>query len=250
MKNNRKNSRTNIKRYFLVFALLFSLKTSLFSQVGNGTATVTPTATTTTAATATTAPTATVNPVETFPGPLQVGLAIGANYMPRNLYDYYISPVTGRLQRDPISKLNFVGSVVVSYTPLFTYLKTGTAGPTYRAPGWFSILGSFNLAQLNTSTGFNTKLSGGLGLGANIQNIVHIGLFVDFTEVKMLRQSYADSLGKQLVVNNSPLASLDSENKAYFRNDFIPSFSLKLVYIITRRNSDVKSGAGNEDPKN
>lgn len=129
-----------------------------------------------------------------LPPALQVGLGVGTNYTNVKQYDYYIDPRNNTLQRDEIDGTSFVGSVVVAYSPDFTYKR---GDDKFKSPGPLSLLGSFNLAQLNTSTGFNTKFSGGLGIGANIQNVMIIGLMVDFTLVPTLRQSYADSLGNK-----------------------------------------------------
>lgn len=178
-----------------------------------------------------------------FPPALQVGLGVGANYTNVKQYDYYIDPRNNTLQRDETDGTSFVGSVVVAYSPDFTYKRGNTK---IKSPGPLSLLGSFNLAQLNTSTGFNTKFSGGLGLGANIQNIMIIGLMVDFTLVPTLRQSYSDSLGKQIMVSNIPIVSLDETNKTYFKNTFVRSISLKFIYNITRRKEDAKSGFGKD----
>lgn len=182
---------------------------------------------------------------ENFPPPLQVGLSVGINYTNVKQYEYYIDQRNNTLERDEIDGTSFVGSVLIAYTPLFTF-KNVTTGNYFKSPGPVSILGSFNLGQLNTSTGFNTKFSGGLGLGANIQNVMIIGVMVDFTMVPVLRESYAANLGQQIVVNKIPIVTLDESNKTYFRNAFVKSVSLKFIYNISRRSGDAKSGFGTE----
>jgi hypothetical protein len=179
----------------------------------------------------------------TFPSPFQIGLGFGVNHTNMRQYDYYISPLDNTLQRDEIDGTSAVGSVVLAFTPLFTIEKESKM---VKAPGPISIVSSFNLAQLNSSTGFNAKLSGGLGLAMNIQNAFLIGLFCDFTQVQMLRSGLQDSLGKKLVVNEIPLVTMDRNDSRYFRTEFIKSISLKFVYVITRRNTDIKSGVGKD----
>jgi|GEM_PF-6364160 len=202
-----------------------------------------------------------------LPPSVQVGVGIGPNFSGQN-WEYYISPLDNTLKRDYLSDVSLVGSVVLSYTPKFKYAKTntisnpafnkgkGTGGSgkepefikeevpntDFKAPGWFTILGSFNLGQVNTSIGFNTRLSGGIGVGVNIQNTMQLGLFCDFTQVRTLRSNYKDSLNKELRINNIPITSLDVNDNRFFKNSSQPSFSIKFIYLLSRRKGDIETG--------
>ncbi len=200
-----------------------------------------------------------------LPPSVQIGVGIGPNFSGQN-WEYYISPLDNTLKRDYLSDVSLVGSVVLSYTPKFKYSRTTTiANPNFgkgkggsgkerafvkqevpntdfKAPGWFTILGSFNLGQVNTSIGFNTRLSGGIGVGVNIQNTMQIGLFCDFTQVRALRSNYKDSLNKELRINNIPITSLDINDNRFFKNSSQPSFSIKFIYLLSRRKDDLETG--------
>jgi len=199
----------------------------------------------------------------TLPPSIQLGLGFGPNISGKN-YEYYISPLKNTLERDYLSDIVFVGSVVLSYTPKFNYVKTRSRyvdkvengnnvrvketeiieGSDFKAPGWFSILGSFNMGEFTTSLGFNSRLSGGLGVGINIENTLQIGMFCDFTQVRQLRSTYTDSIGKSIIINNIPLTNLDINDNRFFKTTSKPSFSIKLIYLLSRRKTDVQTGLG------
>lgn len=207
-----------------------------------------------------------------LPPSIQIGVGIGPNFSGQN-WEYYISPLDNTLKRDYLSDVSLVGSVILSYTPKFKYAKTETVlnpafnknkgkgdsgkepefvkqeipNKDFKAPGWFTILGSFNLGQVNTSIGFNTRLSGGIGVGVNIQNTMQIGLFCDFTQVRALRSNYKDSLNKELRINNIPITSLDVNDNRFFKNSSQPSFSIKFIYLLSRRKGDMETGLSPEE---
>lgn len=201
----------------------------------------------------------------TLPPSLQIGVGIGPNFSGQN-WEYYISPLDNTLKRDYLTDVSMVASVIVSYTPKFNYVKTRQVtnpksesetresktiaepipNSDFKAPGWFTILGSFNLGQVNTSIGFNTRLSGGIGMGVNIQNTMQIGLFCDFTQVRVLRSNYKDSLDKQLLINNIPVTALDQSDNRFFKNSTQPSFSIKFIYLLSKRKGDIETGLSHE----
>jgi hypothetical protein len=192
-------------------------------------------------------------PEENIPSAFQVGFGVGVN---KNIsktgsYNYYISPIDNTLQRDKINDVSYVGSVIISYTPLWTFVKIDNdknpiSGSAFKAPGLFSILASLDLANFNSSTSFNTKLNGGIGFGINIQNVMQIGLFVDFYQEKVLRSGIANNLHSKITINNSDLTSLDPNDSKYFYNDFKQSFSLKFIYNFSKHKSDIRTGIGSE----
>ncbi len=180
---------------------------------------------------------------QTFTPPFQIGIGVGFNHAMDPEYDYYISATNGTLQRDLANRNSFVASVVVAYAIPFKYRqvhKDGKPiGELQPVPGPFSILSSFNIAEVNSSTAFNTSLSGGLGLGFNLNNVMHIGVFCDITKGRFLRSAYADSVGKKIVVDTTPLTSLDRTDNRFFKDGVTPSLSLKVVFVINRRRTDI-----------
>jgi hypothetical protein len=188
-----------------------------------------------------------------IPPSFQIGFGVGPNYTKMERYEYYINPIDNRLKRDKINPTSFVSSVILSYTPKFTYKRkdsTGSlVGEPFPAPGWFSFLSSFNLAEFNQTSGFNTQLSGGLGLGANIQNVFQIGLFWDVTQVKTLRDFYAKRTDSTIVINNIPLVSLDEKDSRFFKTEYLSSFSIKFIYMFGNRKDDEKTGLLNKGNK-
>lgn len=183
------------------------------------------------------------NVTKTFTPPFQIGLGLGFNFATKTRNEYYISATNNTLQKDGISKNSFVGSVVVAYAIPWHYKQIGKngepIGETYAVPGPISILSSFNLSELNSSLSFNTSLNGGLGIGFNIHNVMHLGLFCDFTKGRFLRDAYTDSIGKKIIVGGTPLTSIDKSDDRFYKDGLITSFSFKVIFIINRRNSDI-----------
>jgi hypothetical protein len=177
--------------------------------------------------------------------PFQIGFGIGWNHRGARVYDYSISPVGYKLSRDEVNKSSCVLSTMICYSPKMWYVRTNDTTP-FRAPGWFTIMAGLNLADIGSESGavFNKKIGGGIGVGLNIQNFVHLGVLLDYMPYRILRSNFERYLDQQIVIGtpNTLLTSLDETDNNYFITKFFPSISIKAVFIINTRKSDEPSG--------
>lgn len=180
---------------------------------------------------------------------INFGISLGFNSVFDNLYEARISPIDQRVMVNSIPKTSFLISTALS-VPL-TKGKLGgryyrkldedgkEVGPVYYVPFGFCLIATINLVTFNsaaTGTIFNQKIDGGLGIGYRINEDVQIALTYEMLSVRQPRDFLLnDETGfknKPILINNQPLTSLGMDDNDYFRDRYMPSLSLKFIYLI------------------
>jgi hypothetical protein len=177
------------------------------------------------------------------------GVSLGYNYVLDKLHDVQLSPTDNTVKVSTATRTSFLLSTTVS-APLIRMggtssrklFKTEDAtdgtqvGPSYYIPYGLYLIATVNLlnfSEAGNGTIFNKKIDGGLGLGYRFNDDVLIALTYEMLSVRQPRDFLInDFKGQTVSVNNEVVTKLDTNDDTFFTDKYLPSLSLKLVYLI------------------
>jgi hypothetical protein len=178
---------------------------------------------------------------------IKFGVSFGFNQTFDDLVDARISPIDTTLTLQKTSKTSFLLSTTLSFPILSKWLGGGryyrkldasgkAVGDPYFVPSGLSIVTTINLVTFNSALGgaglFNQKLDGGLGLGYTFGENVQLALTYEMISFRQPRDFLKKLEGQTVEVNGSNLSTLSLDDNDYFIDKYIPSVSLKIVYIL------------------
>ncbi|UTD15432.1 hypothetical protein HER15_08120 [Tenacibaculum mesophilum] len=178
---------------------------------------------------------------------IKFGVSFGFNQTFDELVDARISPIDTTLTLQNTSRTSFLLSTTLSFAILSKWLGGGRyyrkldvsgnpVGDPYFVPSGLSIVTSINLVTFNSALGgaglFNQKLDGGLGLGYTFGENVQLALTYEMISFRQPRDFLKELNGQTVEVNGSKLMSLNLDDNDYFIDKYIPSISLKIIYIL------------------
>ncbi|MCF0061363.1 hypothetical protein MUK70_19170 [Dyadobacter chenwenxiniae] len=178
---------------------------------------------------------------------IKFGVSLGFNQSFKKLFDARISPIDTTLDLQNTSNTSFLLSSTLSFPVLKGYLGGSyyrkldangiPVGNPYYVPRGLSIIATINLATFNSALGgaglFNQKLDGGLGIGYTFGDNVQIAATYEMLSFRQPRDYLLNYEGKKIIVNRSPLTSLQPDNNDFFGDKYYPSVSLKVIYTLT-----------------
>jgi hypothetical protein len=176
------------------------------------------------------------------------GISLGYNYIFDKLHDIHLSPTDNTVKISQASRTSFLLSTTVS-APLIRFagdhsrklFKTEDAngqqvGQSYYIPYGLYLVATVNLlnfSEAGNGTIFNKKIDGGLGIGCRFNDDVLIALTYEMLSVRQPRDFLINEFkDKTISVNNEVVTTLDTSNDTFFIDKYLPSLSLKLVYLI------------------
>lgn len=177
---------------------------------------------------------------------VDIGLSVGFNTVFEKLHEARISPIDQKVFLTNMPRQSFLLSTTIS-VPFNVTLRQGKEnakqiqyqqvrnGPFYRTPLGLCFVASLNLANLSsTQSGsiFNKKIDGGLGLGYRVSQNFQISLTYEKISIRQPRQFLKDLEGKNIIINNQILNSLDIEDNNYFVDKYLNSAAIKFIYVI------------------
>lgn len=176
---------------------------------------------------------------------ISFGLSLGFNSLLSNHKNALISPIDNKLIITNNQSTSFVISSIISFPISFKYGESANfrrqldkngkpIGKAYIDSQW-SVLAIVNIAQFNdavSNTVFNQKISGGLGLSYNFTPTLSVGASLELTSVIQPRDFLIDLNDQEIMVNNEVVKSLDTSNSIFFKEEYLPSMSIKLIYKI------------------
>ncbi|MBV7270654.1 hypothetical protein [Winogradskyella luteola] len=178
---------------------------------------------------------------------IKFGVSFGFNQTFDELVDARISPIDTTLTLQNTSKTSFLLSTTLSFPILSKWLGGGSyyrkldgsgnpVGDPYFVPSGLSIVTTINLVTFNSALGgaglFNQKLDGGLGLGYTFGENVQLALTYEMISFRQPRDFLKELNGQTVEVNGSNLMSLSLDDNDYFIDKYMPSVSLKIVYLL------------------
>jgi len=178
---------------------------------------------------------------------IRFGISLGFNQTFDDLYDARISPIDTTLVLQKTSNTSFLLSTSLSFPILSKYLGGGSyyrkldangneVGEPYFVPSGLNVVVTINLVTFNSALGgsgiFNQKLDGGLGLGYTFGDNVQLVLTYEMISFRQPRDFLTKLNNQTIPVGNSNLSSLSIDNNDYFIDKYIPSLSLKVVYLL------------------
>jgi hypothetical protein len=169
---------------------------------------------------------------------IKFGAGFGISTYLQNVYSYALTAPAYSLSKERISPVAGVASGIIIINKSVSYLDR--SGEVYTNSYPFSLLLSVNLTTFaanatSSASGFNTRLDLGAGVGYLFNDNIQIGLFLDLTSQRFLRDVYDQYDGKPLptYVANQNLTVLDQADEHYFISHTVPSVSLKVVFTLT-----------------
>ncbi|RLJ98826.1 hypothetical protein [Tenacibaculum discolor] len=178
---------------------------------------------------------------------IKFGVSFGFNQTFDELVDARISPIDTTLTLQNTSRTSFLLSTTLSFAILSKWLGGGRyyrkldvsgnpVGNPYFVPSGLSIVTTINLVTFNSALGgaglFNQKLDGGLGLGYTFGENVQLALTYEMISFRQPRDFLKELNGQTVEVKGSKLMSLNLDDNDYFIDKYIPSVSLKIIYIL------------------
>lgn len=181
---------------------------------------------------------------------LKIGGSLGYNIIARNPYDLSINPVDKTLQLEKVGLGSVVLSTVILVSPKTFYLRKiketvkkgdalygsskNTEGEIFSVPSKFSIGMVMNVAQFASETKvYNQKIDGGLGAGWRFSDNFSMLGSIEFNGIRQPRKYIIDQyVGKQLVINEDVVTSVNIDDNRIFINKARLTFSLKAVLVL------------------
>ncbi len=178
---------------------------------------------------------------------IKFGISMGFNQTFDDLYDARISPIDTTLVLQKTSNTSFLLSTSLSFPILSKYLGGGSyyrkldangdpVGDPYFVPSGLNVVVTINLVTFNSALGgsgvFNQKLDGGLGLGYTFGDNVQLVLTYEMISFRQPRDFLTQYNGQTIPVGNTNLSSLSIDDNDYFIDKYVPSISLKVVYLL------------------
>jgi hypothetical protein len=195
--------------------------------------------------------------------PLKLGVSIGYNIGLKELHDATISPINNTVQFERTSPFSVVLSTAAMFSVRTFSLRKkkdlagpntleNTEGPVFELPSNWSIGAIVNIAQFSGESNlYNQKIDGGLGIGFQLnENIFFLGS-LELLSVKQPRDFFLESFNgknQQLKIDNALVKNLNYDDTSLFRNTYIPSISLKVVFglSLTKQSGTEKSQVGSQ----
>lgn len=176
---------------------------------------------------------------------ISFGLSLGFSSLLSDHKDALISPIDQKLIITNNQRASFLISSVISF-PLGTQDKNGAkvkisrdknGDPVGKAkiPSNWSLLAIVNIAQFNNSTTntiFNQRISGGLGFSYSFTHTLSIGASFELNSVIQPRDFLLDLEGQSIIIDEETIENLDINDRNFFKEEYLPSISLKLIYKI------------------
>ena len=178
---------------------------------------------------------------------IKFGVSFGFNQTFDDLVDARISPIDTTLTLQNTSKTSFLLSTTLSFPILSKWLGGGNyyrkldgagkpVGDPYFVPSGLSIVTTINLVTFNSALGgaglFNQKLDGGLGLGYTFGENVQLALTYEMISFRQPRDFLKKLEGQTVKVSGTNLSTLRLDDNDYFIDKYLPSASLKIVYVL------------------
>jgi hypothetical protein len=179
---------------------------------------------------------------------IKFGVSMGFNQTFNQLYDARISPIDTTVLLESTSNTSFLLSTTLSFPILSHKLGGGSyykkldaagkeIGDPYFVPSGLSIIATINLVAFNSALGgagiFNQKLDGGLGLGYSFGENVQLALTYEMLSFRQPRSYIKNLEGQVIKVGGSNLTNLSIDDNNYFIDKYIPSASLKIIYVLS-----------------
>lgn len=178
---------------------------------------------------------------------ISFGLSLGFNSLLNSHKNALISPIDNKLIITNNQSTSFVISSIISFPISYKdgsedpkYFrretdKNGTPiGKAYIDSNW-SIIAVVNIAQFNnaiSNTIFNQKISGGLGLSYSFTPTLSVGASLELNSAIQPRDFLIDLNDQEIMIDNEALKSLDTSDNNFFKEEYLPSVAIKLIYKI------------------
>jgi hypothetical protein len=173
---------------------------------------------------------------------INIGLCLGYNFLCKQIDNAFISPDSNLLRFEPEPIYSFVASTVIVFPIIASKTKSSVKllvdnqGNVVKANKYSNGLTgviSLNLLQLKNAennAALNYKLDGGIGLGYRFNDNYLFSVTYDLTSVLQPRDYLYDYKDKQLIINNNPLPSLNTNDPSYFYARYVSSISIRFAY--------------------
>ncbi len=178
---------------------------------------------------------------------ISLGISVGYNRLVDDNYSAFLSPIDNKVIIEKLPRSSFVLSTALS-VPLtkkqgmtqYTQVDSDNdpIGPVYYVNHGWSLVTSINIALFNeslTTTIFNKRIDGGIGLGYRINKDFQIAFVYEFLTIRQPREFLRNLEGETITVNNELVTSLTSDNNDFFKDDYAAAFSVKFVYFLTKK---------------
>ncbi|GAB5522266.1 MAG: hypothetical protein Roseis2KO_01380 [Roseivirga sp.] len=178
---------------------------------------------------------------------ISLGVSVGYNRLINDNYAAFLSPIDNTVIIEKLPRSSFVLSTALS-VPLtkkqgitqYTQMDNNNnpIGPVYYVNHGWALVTSINVALFNeslTTTIFNKRIDGGIGLGYRINKDFQVAFVYEFLTIRQPKEFLRGLIGKTISVNNEVLTSLSSDNNDFFKDDYVPAFSVKFVYFLTKK---------------
>lgn len=180
---------------------------------------------------------------------VKVGISLGYSALLGNLYNASISPIDNTLKLQNQFPANFLISTALVINPIKTLrVLEESNSKVLRVVGEqlqnISFVATVNLVSFGSSTEtlFNKKIDGGLGIGYKMSDDFHIAFTAEMFSVKQLREYLIKGYNNQeLVIDGKSLTAFDETDTRLFHDKYVPGFSLKFIYIIANKESNIKN---------
>ncbi|MBP2833486.1 hypothetical protein J8281_14925 [Aquimarina sp. U1-2] len=193
---------------------------------------------------------------------INFGLSLGFNLLIEKHKEALISPIDRTLIISDHQLSSFVISSIVSF-PFLYKISNGNStksyiikretdrngdpvGKAFIYSKW-CFIAIVNISQFNgaiNNTIFNQKISGGLGIAYSINPSLSLGFSFELNSIVQPRNFLANQEGNEIIairettidgettINEETLTALDITNSKFFKEEYLPSISVKLIYKI------------------
>lgn len=187
-----------------------------------------------------------------------IGVGMGWSYLGKAPFDYFLTPDSFLLQKQPLAHSGVVLSSVITIKLGKDLASEGgklkavhttrngnvVTRQTENVKWWepIAINLSLNLAEIsNGDIAFNKTIDGGIGIGYYIKQSLQVAVFYDMIRVRQMRDYYINTFeGKAIPSNNNGEVynALDQTNNNLFYNKYYSGFSIKAVLSFGNKKED------------
>ncbi|NVO29708.1 hypothetical protein [Hymenobacter lapidiphilus] len=177
---------------------------------------------------------------------IKFGIGFGGSYNMNQTYSYSLGASSNAatnyaLTRERLTPYAGVVSGIVAYNKTAYYFRKfdsegNPIGEPEPDPYWLSALLAVNLADFTAAgEGFNRKLDLGIGVGIRFDEHFQLGVFLEGTSQRFLRDYYLQFLSNPVpdYKTNTFLTSLNPSDDNYFVSRTVLSVGFKLIYMLT-----------------